>query len=110
MARNSPHNPDRLEGEKSKSLCPLNLYCVGQLESLLGVTRKELRAAARDRTSLYKPGYLVKPPLPFAKKRRIPKSRNLNKPAKELRRIQKQIYRNLLAPLELPNYIKGGVK
>src|SRR2546430_2061240 len=110
MAENPQNRPDQLKRKTSESVRPLNLYCVGQLESLLGVTREELKAFDRDRGSLYKSGLLVKPPLPFAKKRLTPKSRKLDKPAMGLSRIQKKIYRKLLAPLKLPDYIKGGIR
>jgi hypothetical protein len=110
MAKNSRQRLEQRKEEKGESPRRLSLYCIGQLERILGVTRAELKAAAHGRTSLYKPRVLIKPPLPFAKKRPIPKRRNLDNPAKELRRIQKRIYQKLLAPLQLPDYIKGGVR
>ncbi len=111
MAQNSRQNQDQRKGQtKNKSLRRLDIYCLGQLETRLGVPREDLKVATRERTSLYKPGLLVKPPLPFAKKHVISKSRKLDKPAERLSRIQKRIYQRLLAPLELPDYIKGGIK
>src|SRR5437868_2627349 len=111
MANTSRQKRDRQKVRReSEGPRRLNLFCIGQLESLLGATRDELKSAARDQTSLYNAGLIIKPALPFAKKHPIGKTRNLDKPVKQLSRIQKEIYRNLLAPLELPSYIKGGVR
>src|SRR5512140_1080159 len=102
MEKNSrqKQNEDQQKGRtKNESLRRLDIYCLGQLESLLGVPREDLKVAAREGTSLYKPGLLVKPPLPFAKKHVISRSRRLDKPAQKLSRIQKRIYQRLLAPL-----------
>lgn len=57
----------------------------------------------------YRPFEHMKAPKPFQRKPASIKIRRIDNPRDELKSIQKRIYEKLLRPLELPNYIYGGV-
>jgi RNA-directed DNA polymerase len=57
----------------------------------------------------YRPFEQMKAPKPFQKKPASTKIRRIDNPNEELKFIQRRIYEQLLKPLDLPNYIYGGV-
>ncbi len=88
----------------------LNIISLRQLEFKLGLKRGYLRSLAAHAGGHYSP--FVKPEKyrPFQKIFNKPKQRLIDNPDEELKEVQKRIYRRLLRPEALPNYICGGVK
>src|SRR5258707_11054133 len=88
----------------------LDLRSLRSLEYKLGLKRGYLRALAAKAGAHYDP--FVKPEKQryFPKKFKKPKIRIIDNPDDELKKVQKRIYRRLLRPKALPDYICGGVK
>jgi RNA-directed DNA polymerase len=57
----------------------------------------------------YRPFEHLKAPKPFQRKPASTKVRRIDNPSEELKFIQKRVYEQLLKPLDLPNYMCGGV-
>src|ERR1035437_8956062 len=79
------------------------------LEFRLGEDRITLRALAKNWRNEYDPFQQVKDPKPFQRVVKVGKSRNIDNPSKELKRVQKKILNRLLRPVKLPYFIFGAV-
>lgn len=102
-SRTGPLSLDRNTGPK------LNLYSLRRLELLLGVNRNDLKTLAREAGAHYRPFKQLPKAQPFAKIQHPQKLRNIDNPDDDLKNVQKRIYRRLLRPLVLPDYIYGGI-
>lgn len=89
---------------------PLNIHTIGDLEHRLGMSRDKLLHLAKNASSYYAPCLLEKPERPFAKKKKKPKVRQIDRPIGDLVDLQARIYDSLLRNLQLPEHICGGVK
>jgi|ERR1700735_2177569 len=92
------------------SLRGLNLQSLSRLERLLGLDRRYLRAVSARAGDRYKPFEKVVKPRPFQKTVESPKPRIIDNPSRELKALQALIYDVLLKPLQLPEYMCGGIK
>ena len=72
--------------------------------------RNCLRALAATAGGHYSPFAKTKLPKPFQKKPAHAKLRIIDNPSEELKAVQSLIVERLLKPLQLPDYICGGVK
>lgn len=87
----------------------LDLWSISKLEALLGISREVMRELASTSGSLYRPFEKRATPKPFQKKPRLQKVRYIDNPLVRLKKVQGRIYRRLLRPIVLPNYLCGGV-
>lgn len=87
----------------------LNLYSFSYLEFLLGINRAELRFMARRAGAYYHPFCQEPKARPFARKPLPTKTRLIDNPRQELKRLQRRINERLLRPLLLPEHLLGGV-
>jgi RNA-directed DNA polymerase len=87
----------------------LNLYSMARLEALLGFPRVDIKRIAANAGSYYEPFYKKEKTRPFQKKTKVRKPRQIDNPKGELKTIQKNIHRNILKRIELPENILGGV-
>lgn len=88
----------------------LDLYSLRHLETILGISRDELKNLASHAGRYYSPFSKNTPPQPFPKK--LPtqrKIRLIDNPVEPLKSVQDQIYRELLKPLVLPEHLLGGM-
>jgi RNA-directed DNA polymerase len=92
------------------SLRRLDLCSISRLERLLGLDRHYLRALASHAGSCYSPFERGAKARPFQRKPRSSKLRVIDNPSEELKVIQRLVNERLLRPLNLPEYICGGVK
>jgi hypothetical protein len=88
----------------------LNLASLRQLEYRLGLKRGYLRALAATAGGHYDPFIKPEKHRPFQEIFKKSKTRIIDNPDQELRDVQKRVYRRLLRPEILPEYIRGGVK
>jgi RNA-directed DNA polymerase len=88
----------------------LDIRSVRNLEFCLGISRTTLQSSALNADSYYSP--FPKPPKvrPFQKKFKPHKLRIIDNPIDPLRTIQKRIQHRLLAAIDLPFYLCGGVR
>ena len=103
----SPSDADPIGAQEKQQL---DIKSLRKLEFCLGISRSQLRAVAIDAERYYSP--FPKPPKirPFQKKLKESKERIIDNPVGPLKQIQRRIQRNLLAGLDLPFYLCGGVK
>jgi hypothetical protein len=87
----------------------LDLVSLRELEFKLGLKRGYLRALAGQAGRHYNPFVKRDKPLPFQKQIRKKKKRIIDNPDDELKDVQKRIYRRLLRPELLPDYVCGGI-
>jgi len=79
------------------------------LEFRLGEDRATLRALAKSWRSEYSPFQQLKDPKPFQRVVKVGKSRDIDNPSKDLKRVQKKILNRLLRPVKLPHFLFGAV-
>lgn len=87
----------------------LDLVSLRELEYKLGLERGYLRALAESAGGHYNPFVKRDKVLPFQRQFKKKKKRIIDNPDEQLRDVQKRIYRRLLRPESLPDYIYGGV-
>lgn len=88
----------------------LDLCSINKLEALLGSPREQIRYVATHAGAYYKPFPKKDRTRPFQKKFKPPKKRIIDNPTGVLKVLQKNVQRNLLRPILLPEYFCGGVK
>lgn len=88
---------------------PINLRSLSELEFKLGEDREYLRSLAANISVHYSPFQRSKNVKPY---QRIisSKTRSIDNPSFDLKRVQRKIVRNLLGHLEAPNFLYGAVK
>src|SRR6202035_43946 len=106
MPTSLPKPKDRIEVGKKR----LDITSFTKLEFLLGISRTSLQSAAFRADTLYSPFPKPERARPFQKKFKHNKVRLIDNPIEPLRTIQKRIQSRLLASLQLPFYLCGGVK
>jgi RNA-directed DNA polymerase len=86
----------------------LQLLSVNRLADILKIPREKLVSLSATPGLNYDPFMAVKAPRPFQK---VPSSspRPIDNPLRELRWVQKRIYRRLLKPICFPQHILGAV-
>ncbi len=87
----------------------LDLVSLRKLEYKLGLEREYLRGLAVAAGGHYNPFIKPEKLRPFQKLFKKPKKRIIDNPNEELKESQKRVYRRLLRPESLPDYIFGGV-
>src|SRR5689334_13428915 len=85
----------------------LDLVSIRELEYKLGLERGYLRALAESAGGHYNPFVKRDKVLPFQRQFKKKKKRIIDNPDEQLRDVQKRIYRRLLRPESLPDYIYG---
>lgn len=88
----------------------LNLMSLRHLEYKLGLKRGYLRALAATAGRYYEPFIKPEKYRPFQKVFKKRKNRIIDNPGEDLKDVQKLVYRRLLRPEILPDYICGGVR
>src|SRR5438309_9619766 len=83
---------------------------LARLECLLGVSRQQLQSVTVRAAAYYDPFPNKVKVRPFQKKIKPPNKRMIDNPTGELKLIQRKIYRKILKPIVMPNYLCGGVK
>ena len=94
---------------RSEDRANIPIISLRDLEFRLGEDRITLRALAKKWRNEYDPFQQVKDPKPFQRVVKVGKSRNIDNPSKELKRVQKKILNRLLRPVKLPYFIFGAV-
>ncbi|MBZ5507378.1 MAG: reverse transcriptase family protein [Acidobacteriia bacterium] len=87
----------------------LDLLSIRELEFKLGLERGYLRTLAAHAGGHYNPFVKPEKVFPFQRRFKNKKKRIIDNPDEQLRDVQKRIYRRLLRPESLPDYIYGGV-
>jgi retron-type reverse transcriptase len=95
---------------QEQPLVSLDLYSFNRLEFLLGFTREHLRTLASSAGSEYGPYPQHKKPRPFQKAPVSRKVRIIDNPSPQLKLVQRSINKNLLRPLQYPDYLCGGIR
>ena len=101
-----------IQGSDQKCPCfprRLDLVSLSWLEKLLGIKRDVLRSLAARAGTLYEPFLQKKQIKPFQRQAVSLKLRKIDNPSEELKIVQRQIYHQLLRPLDLPAHVFGGV-
>lgn len=93
--------------ENAKEVAKANLLSINQLAFILNVDAGQLVDVARRVDRYYDPFETAGRSRPFQKQ--PPKTRLIDNPLRDLKRIQKRIYRRILRPICFPNHILGGV-
>ena len=106
MPKKPPEPRIRVEAGKQR----LDIKSFRKLEFSLGIARAALLSAALSADSLYAPFPKPQKVRPFQKKFKPSKERIIDNPREPLRTIQKRIQSRLLASVDLPFYLCGGVK
>src|SRR5579864_649141 len=88
----------------------LDIRSLRHLEFSLGLGRETLESAALSADNLYSPFPKPDRIRPFQKKFKTSNPRLIDNPVEPLRTIQKRIQTRLLANINLPYYLCGGVK
>lgn len=88
----------------------LDLFGVRRFEALLCLPMAEIEALANKAGRCYSP--FIPPPKRrwFPKKPITTKRRRIDNPNDKLKQVQKRILNRMLESIELPGYVKGGVK
>lgn len=96
----------------AESLCvePLRIKSVNDLAFRLGIRKDVLISASKEAGAFYSPFESKSKLPPFSKLQRLQKTRPIDNPVGVVKHIQNQIYRQLLRPIVLPDYIFGGIK
>jgi hypothetical protein len=87
----------------------LDLLSIRELEFKLGIERGYLRVLAAHAGGHYNSFAKSEKVLPFQRLFKKKKKRIIDNPDEQLRDVQKRIYRRLLHPETLPDYIYGGI-
>lgn len=87
-----------------------SLTSIEALEELIGYRASDIIYFATHADEYYLPFRKVPKARPFAKKNVSKKERWIYPPINPLKEIQRRIYNNVLAQVNLPDYICGGVK
>lgn len=88
----------------------LDLYSLRHLETILGMSREELKSLASNAGRHYSPFSKNTPPRPFPKKLiQQRKTRLIDNPIEPLKSVQDRIHRKLLKQLVLPEHLLGGM-
>lgn len=90
--------------------CVLNLYAIRSLERILKTPEADIRAIAARPEPYYQPFSSRRKRRPFQRETQIRKLRRIDNPTGLLKLLQGRIYRRLLARLDFPDHIFGGVK
>ena len=88
----------------------LSIKSLRKLEFSLGVSRATLHSVALNAEAYYSPFPQLPRTRPFQKIFTPGKKRIIDNPTEPLRTIQKRIQKRLLATLDLPYYLCGGVR
>jgi hypothetical protein len=88
----------------------LNIRSLRGLEFCLGISRNTLQSVAVKAETYYSPFPKPQKLKPFQKKFKPAKQRIIDNPIDPLRTIQKRIQHRVLATIDLPFYLCGGVK
>jgi RNA-directed DNA polymerase len=86
----------------------LQILSPNRLADLLKIPKEKLVSLSTDPRLKYSPFMLVKPPRPF-KKIVASKPRPIDNPLRELRWVQKRIYKRILRPICFPEHVLGAV-
>jgi len=86
----------------------LQILSENRLADILKIPREELVSLSARPGPKYGPFMSVKPPRPF-QKLPLSKARPIDNPLRELKFVQKRIYRRLLKPICFPAHILGAV-
>jgi hypothetical protein len=97
-------------GEMVTATQSLSDDMIEMFASELGISRATLESAAVDAENSYAPFPKQPKTRPFQKKFKPSKERIIDNPVGVLRTIQRRIHQRLLASLDLPFYLCGGVK
>lgn len=96
-----------IQVKDEEEIAKLNILSVNQLAVILRTDLVRLVDVAQKAESFYKPFESLGKQRPFQKK--PPKSRLIDNPVQELKRIQDLVQRQLLRPICFPNHIIGGI-
>jgi RNA-directed DNA polymerase len=105
-----PRNPGKVGPRVEVGKTRLSITSVRHLEFILGISRTTLESVASRADTYYDPFPKSPKTRPFQKIFKPTKERLIDNPVDPLRTIQKRIQRRLLASLDLPFYLCGGVK
>jgi hypothetical protein len=86
----------------------LQVLSENRLADILKIPRQRLVSLSTEPALKYGPFMSVKPPRPF-QKLPLSKPRPIDNPLRELKFVQKRIYRRLLKPICFPDHILGAV-
>jgi RNA-directed DNA polymerase len=86
----------------------LQILSENRLADILKIPREKLVSLSTEPALKYRPFDSVKPPRPF-QKLPLSKPRPIDNPLRELKFVQKRIYRRLLKPICFPGHILGAV-
>lgn len=89
-------------------IAKLSILSPNRLAHILGVGRERLDKVSRHAGSYYAPFQTTGRRRPFQKA--SPKSRTIDNPRADLKKIQRRIYRRLLRLICFPSHILGGVQ
>jgi len=105
-----PRNPGKVGPRVEVGKTRLSITSVRHLEFILGISRTTLESVASRADTYYDPFPKEPKTRPFQKIFKPTKERLIDNPVDPLRTIQKRIQHRLLAALDLPFYLCGGVK
>lgn len=88
----------------------LDLYAISSLERILGMPEADIRALAAGPTPYYQPFPKLRKLQPFQKVIPTRKIRYIDNPTGLLKTLQGRIYQRLLATLDFPEHMFGGVR
>jgi hypothetical protein len=88
----------------------LNLYAIKSVEGILETSEADIRAIAARPEEYYRPFLKRRKPRPFERAIPIGKIRRIDNPTGLLKSLQGRIYQRLLAPLDFPEHVFGGVR
>jgi RNA-directed DNA polymerase len=95
--------------ESERGVESLQILSVNRLADKLKIPKERLASLAAARDQTYCPFMLAEPARPF-QKLASPKLRPIDNPLRELKWVQKRIYRRLLRPICFPQHILGAVR
>jgi hypothetical protein len=102
--------PSRDACRSGGEIKPLNLYSMRRFESLLCMPIHQIEAIAAKAGACYSP-FIKPPPVRWFPNKPITlKTRWIDNPNEELKEVQRRILTRILEPIQLPGYLKGGIK